>query len=943
MARLVLNIPGRAPVELPAQGKLVLGTHPERTDITLEGQGVAEVHCAIGRLKGGGWALRDLGSEYGTIVNGHKAEATKLKAGDVLMLGSLRIEVVDPSAEDPTPAAPRQTSPAPPPKPPARPSQPARGNPVLPGYRLDRRIGKGGMGEVWLAQQVSLDRKVAIKLLNAKLEADPVFVSRFQAEARAAASLSHPNVVTVHDVGEEAGHHFLTMEYMAGGCLETRLASLGPIPWREALRILLDAARGLEFAESRGMVHRDIKPANLMLTEEGITKICDLGLAVQVEQGELSADGKKIFGTPHFIAPEVVRGEKPDPRSDLFSLGATAYRILSGHTPFEGSTTKEILRRLLSDEPEPLDEVATGVPAGVAEMVMGLLEKDPIQRTPSAAVLAREIERLIAEDGAPRTAAGSPGLRGSRAIQLVGVGIVLLAMFVGAKSMLEEDDPPDADPEAGPRIAGESPTDPVEDPGPVDDGEPASQPDVAGEDTPVTAGGDEAAKLVELEAQNELLRLRSRQLTDDERVSALRSLSERFLGTDAAEEARGEADDIEQRVASLNTAELAMARQRAELLARMREATRSDADPPRPGDALRAMRAVPEQEAWENDGEFMRARLALRDEVLDAAADWADHAWQRAGELERAGNFEAMVETCRQIVALTDLPEFDIPSPAGADRLRTLADGARTKKDGAAELETTFLTEQVQADRTAMAKALGGAQGLEHELATCDFAAAEQRLLGLQARLRTPAARARIAPWLEDVVAAREALHLLVSTWEAGSWKRRTVRLPDGSAGDVIGAAPGGLRFQADDNASLMPWSAFGGHPDVLDNLYRARLDRDWSREELTRIAALLRLQAVVQAAADAGQLLSPGSTARFSTGEAEDLAKALDRAEAWATRGGDPSAIDRERAAIKVLSQALLAVSGKRWSEATGRLERLLKEHDDSLLVALLSDGSAW
>ena len=269
--RLVLELVGgdRPPAELPRAGVLVIGSDPDRAGFLVDGQGVADVHCAIGRAKGGGWALKDLGSNYGTLVNGERARTVKLAAGDEIVVGSRRLRVVDPALSPPVEA----------PRPRAAPSALDE----VAGYRIEKALGRGGMGQVFLAVQESLQRKVALKVLSESLAADADFVRRFQAEARAAAALNHPNIVTVHDVWEEGGRHLLSMEYMDCGTLEARVAALGRLPWREALDVLSDAAKGLVYAELRGIVHRDIKPANLMLNEVGTTKISDLGLATHLE------------------------------------------------------------------------------------------------------------------------------------------------------------------------------------------------------------------------------------------------------------------------------------------------------------------------------------------------------------------------------------------------------------------------------------------------------------------------------------------------------------------------------------------------------------------------------------------------------------------------------------------------------------------------------------
>ncbi|MDC3307473.1 protein kinase, partial [bacterium] len=424
-----------APAELPRQGKLVIGSSSEKASFVVPGQGVAGVHCAIGRIKGGGWALRDLGSEFGTLLNGAPVEATRLSEGDEILLGSKKLRIFslasakgtpaggapgsaggqqEPALEEPAheelaleeveelvlpePAAPAAPPTAEPPtaepptaartrssSTPAKPRPAAQpGAPAITGYQVDRLLGRGAMGDVYLSTQESLDRRVALKVLKPKLAGDQVFVQRFKDEARAAARLNHPNIVTVFDVGQAGDHYFLSMEFMAGGSIEARLEELGPLPWREALDVLRDSAAGLVYAESRGIVHRDIKPENLMRNQDGVTKIADLGLAVQVEQETVDSSGGKIFGTPHFIAPEVAKGQPADARGDLYALGVTAYRVLSGKTPFEGPTSRDILRAAMTEEPARLGTLVPGLPARLEATVHRLLEKDPDKRPPSA-------------------------------------------------------------------------------------------------------------------------------------------------------------------------------------------------------------------------------------------------------------------------------------------------------------------------------------------------------------------------------------------------------------------------------------------------------------------------------------------------------------------------------------------------------------------------------
>ncbi|MEE8467782.1 MAG: FHA domain-containing serine/threonine-protein kinase [Planctomycetota bacterium] len=1004
---------------LPQEGRLIVGSDATRANLVLAGQGIAAVHCAIGRLKGGGWALKDLGSEYGTILNGERVASARLQHGDTITLGSRRLRVVDPQqvrAEEVGERGPSPSSPSSPSSPtpatsatsPTSPTSPlgaqatpreglgvvagdaphartqrspdtAGGTPTIRGFAIERLLGRGGMGRVYLATQESLARKVALKVLAAELEADEAFVERFQTEARTAAALAHTNVVTVHDVGECDGHHYLSMEFMAAGCLESRLQALGPIPWREALGILLDAARGLEYAESRGIVHGDVKPANLMQTEQGATKIADLGLAVQAEREGVVEEGRKLFGTPHFLAPELVRGGRPDARSDLYSLGATAYRILSGHTPHEGDSTREILRRALHAEPQPLHEAVPGLPEGVSHMVARLLSKDPGQRYPSAAVLVAELERLRAADGALPAAPRSR----SRAVPLVvGIAAVILAAL-GLRVMLRGGDPVpvpvlgpgagDGGPStvaAGDQHGGELDpltTAPLGDPSAAgaDDGGSGNAAVADTADTGDTAdtadGRDERdERLLELQAKNARFELEDRTLTDAARAAELRALSQRFLGTDAGRLAFEDAEALETRMTRETQVETARTRERSAMLAALRaalpldfnlpDAEPSDADPldsepPRSAEHLRALRAVPGQAAWEADAEFVLARAALRDQILDRARDWSEAQWARGEQFEEAGNFEGLLEICDALESFADLPDFPAGDPPQAVRVQQLARAARDKRNGLAALRASFLARHTRLDRETLARGLGGVQGLEAELGRLDFAAARERLERTRDSLSTQASKASIGPLLLEVQRAQAALLALATTWDAGEWKRRAVLDPRTGRGgrSTVGVDSRGLLLSGEDTPDHVPWSAWGTNLRALNNLFNARLRRDWSAQESQEIAALMHLTAVVQTVQLAAQMLDPERRARFSESEAAELVEILEDARSWALRAGDDSRVGLDLDAVGPLARALRAATEEGWSDAVSAVERLLGEHDSSLLVWLLSDGSVW
>ncbi len=422
------------PIALNVRRTLVLGSDSGRCDINWPG--LAGAHCAIGRLKKGGWALRDLGSGHTTKLNNKQVQAARLAHGDLIQLGSAGFRVVDPNLDElqqpgsePSPRARAQApstpslarskqtksrSPQSPASdldeiqleqlPPAASSGPSKGQAVIDGFRLMRPLGRGSMGEVWLALQESLDRKVALKLLSPKLARDAVFVARFQSEARAAAALNHSNVVHVYDVGFASGKHYIAMEYMRGGNLEDRIQKEGALPAADVIAALLDAAAGLAFAEARGIVHRDIKPANLMCEVDGRVKIADLGLAMR--SGD-EGDGPTL-GTPHFISPEQARGESTDSRSDLYSLGVTAWRMLTAATPFQGSNSREILNAVHSAPLPDLPSLAPDAPPYLVRVILRLMDRDPAQRFQSATDLSEALRAGLGADGAQAPKARNP-------------------------------------------------------------------------------------------------------------------------------------------------------------------------------------------------------------------------------------------------------------------------------------------------------------------------------------------------------------------------------------------------------------------------------------------------------------------------------------------------------------------------------------------------------
>ena len=947
--QLSLEIVGdpRAPIELPRQGAMTLGSSRERADVLLEGQGVADVHCAIGRAKGGGWGLKDLGSEHGTIVNGERVQAHKLEAGDLVLVGSRRLRVVDPATKaapapraTPAPsAAPAPVSPAaPPPQAPVVSSAPEAPRSLsVKGYRVERALGRGGMGEVYLAVQESLGRPVALKVLAAKLAADADFVRRFQAEARAAAALNHPNVVTVHDVWEEGGRHFLAMEYMDKGNLEQRLQRDGRLNPKEAIEILSDAAKALVYAELRGIVHRDIKPANLMQNAVGTTKLADLGLAMHLEAEATESDNKKIFGTPHFISPEQARGEKVDIRSDLYSLGATMYRLISGRTPFEGATTRDILRGHLLDAPKSLAELAPQTPPTLVDMVHRLLAKKPDERYASAGVLLQEVERLRSATlhGAPLAPAPAAGSK----LPLVLGAVAVVALLGGAAIYFgggSDPKPNDGTTPGGTNSAGTSRP-------PVDD-DPLLPTDTQPKETP--RDDDTALKLKEVEAENALLRI-ARDSEPNVIAADLEALAERFAGTTAATKALEEAAQIRSNAERVAAATGAQAQAIANLLERLQLAAGTDTNPLPLAEALRAMLALEVPESYAADSDFVLRRRAAVAAVVKRELERARADAGKADGLEREGRFDELGNLLRPWILALDLPPM--PSELGFEQIPELGDvvGLRNaiqkRLDGLVAAREKFAKSQTEADLRQLSAGLRGSAGLEGALRSLDFAAMLARLDALEAGLATPEAKAKAHGLRDEIARSRTALEAVASEFERGGWRRKGFndpRVKGRAPRDAAGVNAQGVLVENEGAAELVPWTAFGGHPLELHQLFFKRLARDYTADETRGIDSLMRMTAVLHAVDETAEMLQEGSTSVLADDELQRIEEAYENARSWAEAAGTLAQFTREREAMRVWAESLRAGTAGAWSRQVAGLERLMRDYRDTLLVQWLSDG---
>jgi serine/threonine-protein kinase len=262
-------------------------------------------------------------------------------------------------------------------------------------YSIEGFLGKGGMARVYRAHHLTLERPCALKVLNRQLVSrNTQFIQMFFAEARAAAALVHPNVVTIHNIGFDEGLHLIEMEYVPGRSLQRIVESRRWLDPTQATHLLLQTTSALAEAHRMGMVHRDIKPANIMVSESGVAKLADFGLAKRVVTRDSSADQRGPVGTPYFMAPELFAGQPADRRSDVYAMGVTYYYLLSGELPFVGHTVNELMR-LHAEAPVPdLLEFRPDVPPNAIDVIRRALSKDPRDRHADAAALYGDLKAI---------------------------------------------------------------------------------------------------------------------------------------------------------------------------------------------------------------------------------------------------------------------------------------------------------------------------------------------------------------------------------------------------------------------------------------------------------------------------------------------------------------------------------------------------------------------
>ena len=283
------------------------------------------------------------------------------------------------------------------------------------GYRLVEKLGQGSMGTVYMARQLSLDRVVAVKVLAPFLKKNERFVSRFIKEAKVLARLNHPNIVQCIDVGDSGGHYYMAMEYCDGPTVLELLRRGGALAEERAVRIIHHMACALEHAQEHAIIHRDIKPDNIMIMQGGTAKLCDLGLVKDLGSSGGTTDTGSTLGTPNYISPEQASGsEEVDTRSDIYSLGATFYHMVTGRTPFENPNPAVVMVSHIQDMPTPPKQLNPALAQDTSKIILKMLRKNARDRHQDPTALRIDLERLLLKLTGEKIGSGGATVRSRR-------------------------------------------------------------------------------------------------------------------------------------------------------------------------------------------------------------------------------------------------------------------------------------------------------------------------------------------------------------------------------------------------------------------------------------------------------------------------------------------------------------------------------------------------
>jgi serine/threonine protein kinase len=340
-------------------------------DVVLPDSKVSRRHARLLPV-GRSYVVEDLGSSNGVYVNGQRIERRILRHSDLVEIGDFRMQFIGEPGEDLV-------------------------GKVVGGYRVIRRIGSGGMGSVYLAEQSSMKRFVALKVLNDELAEDQAFIEDFMNEAKLAGRLNHPNIVRVYDFGKLENTYFIAMEYVDGQTLKDRVDAEGKLPILEVVHITQAIVGALEHAHKNGIVHQDIKPQNIMMTQSGEVKLADLGLARFAGDNPDERHRKVIIGTPHYMSPEQGKRLPADARSDIYSLGASMFHLVTGRVPFDGANSLAIITKHIHQEPPNPKQFDMTLPDGLVNVILRCLQKEPEKRYSGAAEMSKSLAAIEKE------------------------------------------------------------------------------------------------------------------------------------------------------------------------------------------------------------------------------------------------------------------------------------------------------------------------------------------------------------------------------------------------------------------------------------------------------------------------------------------------------------------------------------------------------------------
>lgn len=858
----------------------------QRADITVTDHICSRRHFEVAET-GGKFVLKDLGSSNGTFLNEVRVEGEpELSHGDCLRAGETQLTFLDDGGSG------------------------GRGlvGKTVGGYRILERIGRGGMGTVYKALQVSLNRVVALKILSHKVSAkDPAFIERFTKEAQAAGRLNHPNIVQVYDVGSDRDLHFYSMEFIENGSVQDMLNRDGALDVELALAIITDAARGLEYAEKKRLVHQDIKPDNLMINAEGVVKIADLGLARDAGEGASNGSDEGIFGTPHFISPEQAQGLRVDTRSDIYSLGASFYRLVTGRTPFEGDSIREIITKQIHDEPVPVREVTKSCPAGIAQLVEKMMRKDADERPATAASLVDDLEHL-----------GTTLEGGQKKPLLIAAGLAVIALGVAAFFIF------------GSNGKGEKPTPPPKPKPPI------RQPDPP---TPVVSKELEQRRADAINAYTQA------RLDEGNLVGDLRSLEALRGARDRYQKILDDYGDDDPQIASVRTkVSEQLTRVKGEITKLEADAAAREAEASRIKAAAktRADKALADVKAEVTKDRFSGAVRIVLDALAAPELKGTPHlAALRARVPDLHSEGEARVD------ALLASADAKVQTGDHEGAAEGLVAAAKTFRDGGgSELEFVPVQElaerldtRARAIRTALAQKLAADRmhdervGFQARKQTYDLISRSFDLAAATASLKTARDQLRTPPWqelldrdLEDLAAAGRVLSRLQDAVKKRGQGKLEIKLPNRKGNRLIS-----WRLLSIDGTSM-------------------RVERRPSKKTIKLAEhAPARLWEYVfernlpdddEARADAARLLVLAGSPELAVALLETPSGDGTQHAALLTRARSETAAKEALAQIRELEQRA-RTDGKRYLELLPAIDAFLERHRGTVAFARASDGT--